>query len=290
MKNCLLTKCKGIVNNDSLVALGVLRIKVTQETITNYDQQKLVVKGMGVKISTPGANNVATSIDGNGNLVNPQESITLANDLMTTLWFSNGNYNIEIDSKYELVHLYCTMSNSLTPIFKFDLSDLSYCKALTSLAPFKGTGSFEYIKDLTNLNTLYLIGPNFTGSIDDLGALTLLNNLQIYGGSSITGSIESFVAAQRSHERTETDTPINCDYLMCYIPFHGYTVSTTLRRINLSWTATKIIVYCGSQVGYQNATDIYEKGCTAEEIAAWQAAGKTVTDVVNGTVYPPTNA
>ena len=47
----------------------------------------------------------------------------------------------------------------------------------------------------------------------------------------------------------------------------------------ISWSSASVItIYVGAN-GYANCPRIYAKGATQDQIAAWQAAGKTIVQV-----------
>jgi len=158
--------------------------------------------------------------------------------------------------------------------------------ALYLTNPCKITGTFADIANKTDIAQINLSSiRTIAGSINDLAKLTKLWEIAIYGNlGDYNGSIEAFVAGQIANGRTtailnDAEHPtISLANVLKFATFGGNVLNVDGRAI-LTWeSANKIVIYGGTAAeptGY-----IYAKGATAEEIAAWEQAGKTVV-VIN---------
>ena len=144
------------------------------------------------------------------------------------------------------------------------------------------TGSIDNVDWPTNITSIYISeNPGITGNITSFGKCINLNQLAT-ANTGITGSIEDFVAAQIANGRESVVSYgiSNAGWTQC-CTFGG--VKYPQSRQILFWdSASKITIYSGLDSSYNidTANRVYAKGATAEEIAAWQAAGKAVT-VIN---------
>lgn len=106
------------------------------------------------------------------------------------------------------------------------------------------TGNISSLSGLINLTELDLGNcPEVHGDIAALGTLTSLNKLNLWHGSTIinqySGSLESFVAAQRANGRTVNSTGISGIYGLDGVTFNGSLIAYKLNRV-LTWTADTI--------------------------------------------------
>lgn len=170
----------------------------------------------------------------------------------------------------------------LTHLSSIDLNNTNVYGNISSL---KNNTALTYI----NLTAKSADAKEYVyGNIEELGALTSLTNIQYSG---IAGSIDEFVSRQCTAGRTSVSesSPIEALYSLQKCTFGTKIHADASSYINnLFWNKTgdviKIGIFCRS-----DKSEVYEKNYTAEEIAAWQTAGKTVYDVMTDTVYEPTN-
>lgn len=106
------------------------------------------------------------------------------------------------------------------------------------------TGNISSLSGLINLTELDLGNcPEVHGDIAALGTLTSLNKLKLWHGSTIinqySGSLESFVAAQRANGRTVNSTGISDLYGLDGVTFNGSPIPYKVNRV-LTWTADTI--------------------------------------------------
>lgn len=328
MGNCLVTKLKESVNNDNLSKLGELKFSVTKGNITNPNQQELRLSTNDkIHVRVNGNGGFAKSV---AELSTPLTDLDIYNtDGEVTLYFINDDYNVFISNKESIVNLKMMTvttilsvnsnefagATSLETLFANMVGDIKYLKYSSSLAdvrlPLQGStygNLFEALNpsgatlalfnspensytgdvsesNLTRIETFVFDGSKIVGDIANLPPMNYLAVLSI--NSDISGTVESFVAKQKQGRATLTN-PISMSSLLNTISFGGNKYQENYAQY-LLWDDHKIVVYAGSS-DYTLAPRIYAKDATAQEIEAWQAAGKTVTDVVSGTVYPPANA
>jgi hypothetical protein len=284
MSNCLVTKLKGRVDNDNLPKNGEFKLEVLDGS-----------NGIGLFISNT---DTSKGLYVTGNLTVDGGS---SSDYKTTAYTIEGTTGyIHIPNKYTLSKLKGKDGTAKERLL-FNLKDLKYMNNLAELI-IPGSqnvkGDIAYFGQLPNIEKIQLDGPYIYGNIKslknstqltsviityseiingdiaDLGNLTSLISFTFFG-TSVGGSLESFVAGQISHGRTATASPILARRLLQYITFGGNKYIEDWSFI--TWeSASKIVVYCGSQE-FADCNKIYAKGATAEEIAAWEQAGKTVT-------------
>lgn len=237
MKNCLVTKLKGVVDNDNLELLGGLSFYGTGGLRIGFenDGNKVITIINGVKTETPGA------------VV--KDSIFNCPEFQ----MAEGT-RLEIWQKYNL-----SMINSAATHSYLDINELNYMPSLRyfSYIPLSGdasqlktqhpnciyfytngeklTGSLEkFAKAFSNVNHFQINnGYNITGSIEDLPVMPNLNKLTISSLQEV-GSIETFVVNQRVGRPT-------CSGItwICNSSFDGDIIDV---KTTVSWTASTITV------------------------------------------------
>lgn len=214
---CLVTKLKSIVNNDSLEILGTIEFDVIPMTITNGEtQQKLRIanKLEDVIVEVTSGGYFATSL---ANLDVPSSRLTsytiTANPsgTLTNLYFANDTYKIRIKSKYDVSYIQTPDATS-GHIVTINVNKLHNCVALESLksnttkmygdianlascpiqtfAAYRCTGLYGDIKNLNQANSLNIYGTGISGNIADLNPSII--EFEGSGCSGITGNINVF--------------------------------------------------------------------------------------------------
>ena len=255
MGNCLVTKLKGVVDNDNLPVFGELKLHVmkvnpnTQICVEGVPFENISVVG-GTTELTP----VRTPFDG---------------------WISvatAGNHTLKVQGKYDITQLY--------DVGLEDEEDIKYITGLTTLklgiynsslgltldSGITTLGTFD---KMPNLSYLYLAAPKLTGNItdllsvhantletivivavrdyskftmlmSDLGKFPNILNFDNVAFSPIQGSIESFVASQRGVGKMEKSMN-NIPWMggNGKITWKGTTIENVQQNL-LSWTATTI--------------------------------------------------
>lgn len=300
MNNTLHKQLKVSFDGFTLPVLGAIILKVEAQEVSDNLQRYL-------QIVTTTGDNVTVSVDGSGffTVGSEQEHKTsLTFTGARGFYFDNTHsYNIKIESKYNVKQI-----NGATPnankkmMFDIDLNLMSYLPGLTysnlafskihgDISAFGNSplvtslflrysyaeGDISELAGCTSLTDLRIDNTNIGGDISGAGTLTNITKFQAYS-SNISGSIESFVAAQIAEGRTSVSysTPIIFDKATTYLTFGGELKKQATYTF-LTWdSASKIAVYTGGSGTIESTERVYAKGATAEEIAAWEAAGKTV--------------
>lgn len=259
MENCLFTKLKGSVNNDQLLKLGELRVKI--EGPANY---------LGLAADD---GQTISVVDGDL-LFNGQTTIQLTNNYQNNVNIT-GEGTVSIPNKYNLTILEANFKEQI------DLEKLRYCTKLKTIR--LGGRSFIYDLDDFNIESSVLMNViiesvgRIKGSIGNLlkYPLTRLwlndaqksfneNDFSVLGefaecttyastvvGSGLTGSIENFVAQKRL-ARTAAGLEVAGTCTFNYlgdggrITFQGTPV-TNVKDNTISWTANTI-TYNGTTI------------------------------------------
>lgn len=280
MKNCLAIEGIGSSNNNSLPVFNQLKLHAVKVASVTQDAQVAFRFGTNDKItvSVPEGHYFATSF---ANLSDPSKRLTskeiIASDGEVHLYFENEDYDIFVDGKYSLTILKNSIGTSnVKCLITLDLSDVEYLTSLQKLrmAYSDVTGDTSYLKKLTLATEITLQGSTkFTGKLEDFYGLTNLTEFGIVN-TTISGSIEEFVEGQYANQRTSCES-MKSNGILKQLTFGGVKLSELTSAMWLTWSSTsKIAVHVGSTLA--GATTIYAKGATAEEIAAWKTAGKTV--------------
>lgn len=182
----LITKFKGIVDNNSLLKIGELRFSIKKsDDVRNY----FVFMGSAGKpvTSTVSGNNYFTDKDGT---TNRGTSISFENTINKDTYFKSiedGYYSVL--SKYDIISAKITSYNEV----EFDVAVFKYCKNILGLNVLSSSaiGDIASLKLLDNLRTLYLTNSTYiTGDIASLKSLINLSIISI-NGTNISGDIAS---------------------------------------------------------------------------------------------------
>ena len=318
MRNCLVTKLKEVVNNDNLKKIGVLYLKaqynsaITEQTT---DENRVRMQGLEIQLHVDTVNNVASeatvTVNGSGYFskslsdikagTGVQSMVISGSESVVTLYFANGDYDIEITNKYDIERIATKATGSQSSVISVPLEDLSYLTKLKYLRVYGSRSYSNSIECLSNLSgitylylnklvlsgnvsaiannqdmtTLNLYGTNVSGDISSLGKLVDLTSMS-FGDTNVSGAIEDFVAQQSENGRTTLSTPMNADQILTYATLGGKHYADV--KCNLGWeSASKIFVYTGN-ADYTLCTTVYCKGYTQSE-AETKWPGKTIIRV-----------
>lgn len=262
MENCLKTQLKAVVNNDNLPIFGAVIIKINEIPSGSSKSRTIVLKFTeDTKVKVKGSGYIQTSqalLDSD-----PKTELIIPANLPSYIQSTNIDMTLIVENKYNMSLIqFVNTGNGNTCSINIDelqnSEDLYYLEAIKSLC-------YGNIKSLKSTN---------------------ITQLQV-GDSQITGSIEDFVSVQYDAGRTSPNAPVFIGASLNVITFGSNTHNVI--RAHLLWDSKeKINIHYGDNT-FANCTTVLEKGYNATEIKVWTDAGKTVTDVVTGTVYPPTN-
>ena len=318
---CLVTKLKGTVNDDSLLPLGGMFFKVVSNpSETPANRQLILISSKSQVVTVVGGdNNLTKDSSMSSNFTN---SINLVANEGKSVYCKDGNYNILVPDKYSLIQI----GSWVTPLITigFNLESIKFSNELKAINANITRGNVEGdLSNLAGLNLRYVsIGKNIygdikvideinwstetnisggmpaafivysrdkkiTGNIASLTGSSVLTQLGfngqtgisgtlaqiaekfpnlthldiphsnitgnikditcpltrmgVYDCADINGSLEEFVATQRSHGRT-TGTCSNADYWTGNITLNGLALNSSNNN-NFSWTASQIT--CG---------------------------------------------
>ena len=247
MENCLVTKLKGVVDNDNLPIYGKAVIVIGTSDPSFRFNKNTTVKVLG------------GTVDGQTEIsVNAGHALLiLSSTIVSDGTYGEGKVGLLID-KYALTHM--------ERIQKFDLEDILYSPfvflqvipstivenvekfpVLCKKQEFTGinTNSSNIALDVTELGSngvmtdIRLISNNAAyGSLNKAGMSPLTSNFNVPNTKNVSLNIETFVGYQRAAGRTTGSFSIQ--YLgACNCTFNGETVSNRADN-SLSWTATTI--------------------------------------------------
>ena len=298
MEKCLLTKLEGVADNDNLHVLGAIDLQVVElSTPTNSTQYILATGGT---IEVPSEHPISGALLDNGTYKATiadkyhltQLSIDAAahfkNEGLEALQYCTGltllGYRRDKNKVGDIAYL-----SNLTLLEKLYLQgtnisgDIANLANMTSLIELtmsnceNVSGDISAFANMRDLTFLLCNGTSISGNIESLGNLTSVTEFVLHK-TNVTGTVEGFVEGQVAAGRTSCALPIHFHSLTSLAKFGGVKRETDPNIFNyISWESTsKIVVYVGTNSGYNNATTVYAKGATSEEISAWQSAGKTV--------------
>lgn len=199
--DCLLTKLKGVVNNNNILRVGEIAIHVIA-TSSGQDREFTWIEGQAGYVRTLDGSNKIKYISSNGAFTNYVEiPVGVRNH---TVIFDSGEYDIAIGNMYNVRTCNPYADGGLT--FSADLNRLAeYCKDLFEIGMPSNSGKSALYLNLDNfaknvstslgiVNNLY--GPGFiTGSIESLSAKPNLIMLHVNNSAGVTGSVEKLLEA-----------------------------------------------------------------------------------------------
>lgn len=127
-----------------------------------------------------------------------------------------------------------------------NLSSLAGCTGLTNLTILSGKNIKGNLTDLVGkpLQTLRLEAVDIKGELSALGSITTLTTLGFFNSNAsglsnqVTGTVEAFVAAQRTAGRTTGSITVKTG--LSAVTFNGSAIAYSSTDRTLSWTADSI--------------------------------------------------
>ena len=175
--NCLVTKLKANVNDNSLLKIGEIRFT-----------RRLNEKTASIRLNFSTYPVVIETLDGSACLTFDESMLTgltnrLVLDSLKYFYVKNTGVVLRLNEKYNL-------SSIETDVFTINLDDLKYCTKLENISGPNCKGSLESIKTLP---IKVLAGLKFEQSqyISSLSGLTSLSNITLYHVDNIEGDISS---------------------------------------------------------------------------------------------------
>lgn len=288
MGNCIVTKLKGVVDNDNLVKIGEGIIEV-------------IDRPAPFQMTIGGTDGTLTMMDGATVNVGGSEVTTVAfGDITGT--FPAGTYRIKISGKYGL-NAFADYYRYGVSNFKIPVDMIAYSPDMVTLGFVYVDGDIKALKDLkklqtfsvydisgvvsdlaallnnnANLNGFQIYSQNFAGNLADLAAVT--KNIAVnIKNTNINGDIRDLVAAWRSAGITEKDMDFVL-YNNIHITFGEYTnFGESNRAQRLKWTASSIYWQDGTDTQVADSSQniaIYAQGVSQAQISTWESQGNTV--------------
>lgn len=265
MNKCFVTKLNGVVNNDDLLKIGELRIKIPAGISSVNDvslKNKVHLLGLGgTAVYLKNMN--LYNYDGTTKLAGPDEKYVCPDNFVPSVDTASLNKEgtLIIMDKYKLIEFqtppsvneiddtFSWYTNKLRlPGIDFDKSKLNLLnKDIKEVAFGSYNGDivdFSRFKNITSIGISGNISSNETtkltyGNINSLGSLTRLTNFSCSNQVNLKGTIEGFVQAQRQNGRTELSTPVSFSSFNTKITFDGNIIA---QKISIKWTSTTITV------------------------------------------------
>lgn len=199
MGKCLVTKVNGVVENNSLLKIGEMRIIMKKIASPSYMSQGFTANF---------TEDVLLEIIGDGYFTDEQtlsqnkgKTLKFSANQMASFWVSNGDYEISISNKYAIVNIYFypmpekgTLSEEQMYSKATDLSYFKYSKKMTSVnvQSKESTGSLENLAECLSLTSIVLSkATNIYGNLSSLSKLAALKRLTLIDNQKISGDLAS---------------------------------------------------------------------------------------------------
>ena len=234
MAKCLVTKLNGSVDNNELLRIGEMRIKVESVESPTKDTQ-----GFGVAFAEP----TTVEIVGDGyftdNTLTENKGKSMVVSSLQGVIVSQAT-TVAIINKYKLLslHVFIPSGNPYGENKVLNLEDLKYSTPLTSLnlSRMQVSGDIANLKSLTSLTVLYLRFTQVSGDIANLKNLTALTSLNI-SSTKVSGDIANIYFAIRG--TTKTFNIAYCDNLsgdLASIPNNILFLNSSEGNSKFTWT------------------------------------------------------
>lgn len=222
---CLVTKLKGTVNDNSLLPLGGMFFKVVKNSDAQANQRALIfVTTKDTELSVVGGADNFVSSD---MVSNPKDTINVKAHEGVNTYCKDGDYNILLKDKYSLLELGSWVTPLCTVGFK--LEDLSYSKALRCISANIISGNVEGdLSALAGLPLRYVsIGNKVTGDIKVINDIVWSENTEVGGGMPATFQVYS-----KNKEIVGKISELKTNTLLTALGFNGQTgISGSLSEI-----------------------------------------------------------
>lgn len=285
MKNCLVTKLKGVVNNDNLVKIGEYKMHINVGSATDVK-----IFGSNGTITILGNNNYYFTKNG-------QQTKTIEYSPVAATWPA-GEYDVLFTNKYAITMCdgakgidlevfafsnglnYINASNVRGDITFLNGKTLTLGFILTGVSNYGVTGPLSAIASATKNAATQIQFSSIVGDIALLGN-TGSKQISVVECPYITGSLEGLVAAIAS----DPINPFTSGSKKVFIAGSSVTINGQINK-NANEN-TQLIMEDATHWYYpsmgndkiNNASynvTIYAKNPTKEQIAAWEANNNTV--------------
>ena len=287
--DCLVTKLKGIVNDDSLLPLGGMFFKaVSNPSETPAKRQLILIASKSQVVTVVGGdNNLTKDSSMSSNFTN---SINLVANEGESVYCKDGNYNILVPDKYSLIQI----GSWTTPLITigFNLESIKFSNGLKVINATVTIGNVEGdLSNLAGLNLRYVsLGKNIYGDIKVIDEINWSTETNISGGIPA-----AFIVYSRDKKITGNIASLTGSSVLTQLGFNGQTgISGTLAQIaekfpNLTYldiphtniTGNIKDITCPlTRMGVYDCADI--NGSLEEFVATQRSHGRTTGTCSNG--------
>lgn len=241
MNNCLVTKLKETISNDSLIKVGRMRVKISNAAGENkpviYFNAALPEEERYVQI-------VGNATFDGGLKTKPLELITTNIYGLSYASYPDGSYELDIP-KYFIRTLRPNNEYGTVVFMEYKIEDLSYTPYLVSLSgeSQKVTGSLATFKNTyvgsRGFSEFRLYGTTITGSLSDVADIFALSNplenLNYMDNGLITGSVKELLDSLASVSSNGRTISMNA------------LINSTIDKSNVDWIeyTTNVYVFDG---------------------------------------------
>ena len=192
-KNCLVTKYKATVNDNSLLKVGEMFIDIIEQESPTNQSNRLYLNTVNTSDLVVEVEDGAANLTLDENMVSGwTNKITLSKSVTAPapIFVRNGNYRLKVTSKYNLTEVGRFTASINQKAISVDVKYLKYSPNLVNLLVGL-SGNLANISGCTKLNRISNLGisPNLTGSLSDFAPLTALKDLNLSDSINITGSL-----------------------------------------------------------------------------------------------------
>ena len=267
MTKCLVTKLNGSVDNNDLLRIGEMRIKVESVESPTKDTQ-----GFRLGFIKP----TTVEIVGNGYFTDK----TLTENKGKSMTFSSSDdiivsqaTTVAIRDKYNLKEFAVYIAGG-TPygenkVFKIDDLKYSYGLSLLNASKMQVCGDIANLKNLTALAVLYLTNTQVSGDIANLKNLTALTIL-VLSNTQVSGDIANLKNLTALTTLKLSNTQVSGDIANIYFVFSGNTKEMDIGYCNnLSGDLASVpdnILFFNNYRG--NSKFTWKKGSTRTNVLA----------------------
>lgn len=193
MTQCLVTRLKGSVDDESLMGLNEFRIPISRIPSASSATQGITLefnKDTQIKIIGDGYFTDKTLSENKG------KKMTVSAGEEQHIYLSNGDYELAICDKYALVELSLHTdeygASSVLKNYLLNIDDLKYCSSLEILYASSQSvyGDISSLQNLMSLKTLNVCDSQVKGDISSLKGLTALTTLDV-SLTGVTGDISA---------------------------------------------------------------------------------------------------
>ena len=286
---CLITRLKAVIQNDDLPIFDTIKLPSVSSTATatNAYRIRVTTADDGIILKTNGSGYFATTYANLSDETKRLTEVAISSTSQKSYFFSKGDYGVFIQKAHNLRELTLEGASVSLCVFRLGLSELRNNPGITVLQA-NQSSVYGDVHDIPSTIYDFMVSgcSNVTGNIDDVAKRVHFTKRLWISNTGITGSIEGLVAGQVAQGATSGS--LNVRGILGVLTFGGIIQRESIIGERLEWDGNdRILVGCltsssANPPASMDAADvIYAKGATAEEIAAWEQAGKTVVVITD---------